>query len=106
MKAGVKSNIGTQMALLARGRDIAEAEAAAELAGGALCASTAILLGLIKAGIVDAKAMRAWLQSLVDDLSPAERHLAYGFSLSQVIEQLDQTALQGVAPPPPAKSQH
>jgi hypothetical protein len=72
-----------------RGRDIPEAEVAAELAGGVLCASFSILSGLIKTGAADGQAMRAYLQSLYDDLGPAERHLAYGFSLSQVIEALD-----------------
>ena len=92
--------------LLTRGRNIELAEAAAELAGGALCATSAILIGLVKAEVVDPKGIRAFLQSLVDDLSPAERHLAYGFSLSQVIDALDRTALSGTPPATPAKGRH
>lgn len=75
-----------------RGRDIPAAEVAAELAGGALTVATDILLGLVKTGAADGPAMRAWLQSLVDNLSPAERHLAYGFSLSQVIARSTSTS--------------
>jgi hypothetical protein len=90
-----------------RGRDVAEAEVAAELAGGALTAAAAILCGLIKTGAADGPAMRAYLQSLVDDLAPAERHLAYGFSLSQVIACLDAN-LPTPTPSslPPLRSQH
>jgi hypothetical protein len=74
-----------------RGRDIPDAEVAAELAGGALCASFAILCGLIRTGAADGPAMRAYLQSRFDELGPAERHLAYGYSLEQVITALDAT---------------
>jgi hypothetical protein len=90
-----------------RGRDLANAEVAAELAGGALCASIGILCGLIKTGAVDGPAMRSWLQSLYDELGPAERHLAYGFSLSQVIEALD-AHLPTATPTslPPLRGQH
>jgi hypothetical protein len=88
------------MMLVGRGRTVTDAEVAAELAGGALWASVAILLGLIKSGAADGPAMRAWLQSLVDELSPAERHLAYGFSLSQVIATLDNHLPAGASPSP------
>jgi hypothetical protein len=44
---------------------------------------------MINAGIVDGKAMRAWLQSLVDQLNPLERVQPYGRSLAHVIEHLD-----------------
>jgi hypothetical protein len=74
-----------------RGRDIPDAEVAAELAGGFLTTATVILCGLIKTGAADGPAMRAYLQSLYDDLGPAERHLAYGYSLEQVIAALDAT---------------
>jgi hypothetical protein len=92
---------------VSHGRDIHEAEAAAELAGGALCAAFAILAGLIKTGAADGPAMRAYLQSLYNDLGPAERHLAYGFSLSQVIEGLDANSPAGIPMSlPPLRSQH
>ena len=89
------------------GREVAEAEVAAELAGGALAASFAILCGLVKTGAADGPAMRAYLQSLYDDLGPAERHLAYGFSLSQVIEGLDANSPTGIPSSlPPPRGQH
>jgi hypothetical protein len=62
---------------------------AAELAMAALLVQIGILQGMINAGLVDAKAMRAWLQSLVDQLNPLERLQPYGRCLAQVIERLD-----------------
>jgi hypothetical protein len=62
---------------------------AAELAMAALLVQIGILQGMINAGLVDAKAMRAWLQSLVDQLNPLERVQPYGRSLAHVIERLD-----------------
>jgi hypothetical protein len=62
---------------------------AGELAIAALGVQVAILEGMINAGVVDAKAMRAWLQSLVDPLNPLERVQPYGRSLAHVIERLD-----------------
>jgi hypothetical protein len=49
------------------------ANQAGELALAALAVQIGILQGMINAGLVDAKAMRAWLQSLVDQLNPLER---------------------------------
>jgi hypothetical protein len=62
---------------------------AAELAMAALLVQIGILQGMINAGLVDAKTMRAWLQSLVDQLNPLERLQPYGRGLAQVIERLD-----------------
>ena len=90
-----------------RGRDLPAAEVAAELAGGALAVSMAILCGLVKTGAANGPAMRIYLQSLYDDLGPAERHLAYGFSLSQVIEGLDANSPAGIPSSlPPPRGQH
>ena len=74
-----------------RGRGISEAESAAQIGGGALFAAFAILAGLIKTGAADGPAMRAYLQSLYDELAPAERHAAMGHSLSQLLGALDAT---------------
>ena len=60
-----------------------------ELAIAALGVQVAILEGMINAGVVNAKAMRAWLQSLVDQLNPLERVQPYGRCLAQVIAHLD-----------------
>jgi hypothetical protein len=54
-----------------------------------LFAAFAILAGLIKTGAADGPAMRAYLQSLYDELAPAERHTAMGHSLSQLLAALD-----------------
>jgi hypothetical protein len=90
-----------------RGRDLPAAEVAAEIGGGALAASMAILCGLIKTGAANGPAMRAYLQSLYDDLAPAERHLAYGFSLAQVIAALDANLPTGTQSSlPPSRGQH
>jgi hypothetical protein len=62
---------------------------AGELAIAALGVQVAILEGMINAGVVNAKAMRAWLQSLVDQLNPLERVQPYGRCLAQVIAHLD-----------------
>jgi hypothetical protein len=69
---------------------------AAELAMAALL-EIGILQGMINAGLVDAKAMRAWLQSLVDQLNPFERLQPHGRCLAQVIERLD-SYLAGTRP--------
>jgi hypothetical protein len=37
------------------------------MASAAHAVQTSILLGMVNAGVVDATAMRAWLQALVDD---------------------------------------
>jgi hypothetical protein len=65
------------------------AEAAAEMASSAHAVQIVILLGLVTAGVINAVPMRAWLQSLVDDLRPAERQQSYGRFLSQTITALD-----------------
>jgi hypothetical protein len=65
------------------------ANQAGELALAALAVQIGILQGMINAGLVDAKAMRAWLQSLVDQLNPLERVQPYGRCLAHVIERLD-----------------
>ena len=62
------------------GRDAA---VAADNGLGALCAVFAILAGLIKTGAADGPAMRAYLQSLYDELGLAERHTAMGLALSR-----------------------
>jgi hypothetical protein len=72
-----------------RGRGISEAESAAQIGGGALFASFAILAGLIKTGAADGPAMRAYLQAFYDELAPALRQTAMGHSLEQVIAALD-----------------
>jgi hypothetical protein len=46
------------------------ASLAVEIASAAAAVQIVILQGMINAGIVDGKAMRAWLQSLVDQLNP------------------------------------
>jgi hypothetical protein len=65
------------------------ASLAVEIASAAAAVQIVILQGMINAGIVDGKAMRAWLQSLVDQLNPLERVQPYGRSLAHVIEHLD-----------------
>ena len=88
---------------VSRGRDVHEAEAAAELAGGALFAAFAILAGLIKTGAADGPTMRAYLQSLYDGLTPEERRNgAYGLALVQIIAGLD----MNVPMPPPLPRLH
>jgi hypothetical protein len=80
-----------------RGQGISEAESAAQIGGAALCASFAILAGLIKTGAADGPAMRAYLQGLYDGMAPAERHTAMGHALSQVIAGLDANLPAGSA---------
>jgi uncharacterized protein YgfB (UPF0149 family) len=62
---------------------------AAEMAMAAVNVQIAILQGMINAGLVDAKAMRAWLQSVVDDLQAGMPIPAQVFCLSRVIAHLD-----------------
>jgi hypothetical protein len=86
-----------------RGRDLPAAEVAAEIGGGALAASMAILCGLIKTGAANGPAMRAYLQSLYDGLTPEERRNgAYGLALVQIIAGLD----MNVPMPPPLPRLH
>ena len=61
----------------------------------------AILAGMIRAGIVDPKQMRDWLQSLIDDLKPEEREQAYGVILKQAVIGIEKNAL-GQRPAPPS----
>ena len=70
-----------------------------DLSSAVLATQLAILAGMIKAGVVDAKAMRDWIQSLIDDLKPEERQKMYGVCLAQVIVALDRGA--GTKPMPP-----
>ena len=72
-----------------RGRDRPAADVAVEIGGAAQAALFAILWGLVKTGAADGPAMRAYLQAVYDGLTPAERHQAYGLSLSKIIAGLD-----------------
>ena len=72
-----------------RGRGVPTADVAADIAGAGWAASFAILAGLIATGAANGPAMRAYLQSLYDELAPAERQQAYGLALSEIIAGLD-----------------
>ena len=73
---------------------------AVDLASASLMTQVAILAGMINAKLVDAKQMRDWLQSLLDDLKPGERGQPYGVCLQQVIKALEAN-LAGLRPAPP-----
>jgi hypothetical protein len=64
-----------------------------EFTSGVLQTQIVILLGMIRAKLVDPVQMRDWIQSLIDDLEPRERQAAYGHCLQQVVFALEKNAL-------------
>jgi len=65
------------------------ASLAVEIASAAADIQIIILQGMVNAGVVDRQAMRAWLQSAVNELSPPERLQTYGRFLSRLIAWLN-----------------
>jgi hypothetical protein len=63
------------------------------LASAVLATQIAILAGMIKARVVDAKQMRDWLQSLIDALPSSDRETPYGLCLQHVVFALERNAL-------------
>ncbi|KAF0103401.1 MAG: hypothetical protein FD144_1992 [Rhodospirillaceae bacterium] len=69
-----------------------------ELSSAVMQTQIVILAGLINQKVVDAVAMRDWIQACIDDLKPEERERAYGRCMRQVVFALEKNAI----PRPPA----
>jgi hypothetical protein len=70
------------------------ANAALEAAAATQSLLVAIVLGMVSARVIDADMLRTYLATLYAELSPIERHQAYGTSLSAMLAAI------GTAPTP------